>query len=246
MNVIKGQKAIQTYYDKYYLDEHKDYFTASRAAQEVNFLIESLSKKPHSVCDVGCGDGRHLKVFQQLGIPNGLGIDLSNQLVKQAKKNVNDSNFTIQNQSFADWQPEHECYDITYCIFSSFSYCRDLSEAQNLITKMVSATTMEGIICVDIDNVFRLVRFLTEHNKKAEDTDELEFDAINLHLLAREKRGRAVLESSTQYFMAPEIKTLFATAGIKNSNLVFKGGFNKDKYSYRSDRLIVIAKKQDK
>jgi len=189
MKTIKGRRAVQAYYDNYYLDEHREYLSETRTAQEAKFLIKSLGREPSSVCDVGCGDGRHLKTFQQAGVAKGFGFDLSSKLVGLAKQNLSrNKNFVVENMSFTDWQPEQEAYDITYSVFSSFSYCLDFVEAQGLVGKMVSATAAGGIICIDVDSVFRLVRFLLKKVKHKE-TDELEFDAADMQLRAREERG---------------------------------------------------------
>ena len=51
---------------------------------EVNFLSPTLSSES-SVLDVGCGTGHHVDSFQQKGV-NAIGMDLSPEMIVQAKK----------------------------------------------------------------------------------------------------------------------------------------------------------------
>lgn len=240
--ILLQNRAIKEYYDKYYLDEHVGYLTPQRSLAEAKALIKWLGRKPRSICDVGCGEGRHLLAFQKLGVKNGFGFDLSKSLIKRAKEKLKDGpKYNVIIENFNNWQPKKNGFDITYNLFSSFGYCLTYSAAQNLINKMVAATKKGGIICIDNDNVFRLVNYLD--NIGAKDQKDFYFDAGKMILFAKEKRGKSVLFSQTRYFTAPELKEMFLKAGVKEVNIKFKGGFENENYSYKSKRLIAVAKK---
>lgn len=76
-------KNYSRYYDLLY--KEKDY---KGEVEYVNKLIERYSKnKPETLLDIGCGTGKHLKCFKDLGYIV-YGIDLSRQMINKAKTNL--------------------------------------------------------------------------------------------------------------------------------------------------------------
>ncbi|MDA3917930.1 MAG: methyltransferase domain-containing protein [Deltaproteobacteria bacterium] len=60
---------------------------------EVKKIIECFQlKAPGKVLDVGCGLGYHLMAFEQYGF-SGVGIDISDYIIKEAMKNCKDCSF---------------------------------------------------------------------------------------------------------------------------------------------------------
>lgn len=236
----EGTKAIKLYYDKYYLPSHKDYITEERSDSEARFLIDLLGKKPKSVCDVGCGNGRHLAALHKLGVTSGEGVDASKELCKQTKNSL-PSTFNITCDTFSNWHPKG-IYDLNYSLFSSFSYCITDKQARELIHKMVVSTNKKGLIVIDVDNIFRLIRFLDgKEKRKMRTKEETYLDASTNILHAKEFFGKDIIETETRYFTAPDFQTMFANEGLKN--ITFYGDITKNPYTTQSPRLIVVAKK---
>jgi len=107
---------------------------------------------------------------------------------------------------------------------------------------MSKATKKGGLICLDLDNVFRLIRHL-DQKEKANTKEECGFDAEKMWLICKEKQGANLLESQMRYFIAPEIMQFLIQSGIKRKNIRFRGGFDDSLYSIDSKRMIVLAKK---
>ena len=241
--VLHNNEAIDYYYNKYYLKEHEKYLTRDRTNKEINQLISWLSRKPGFVCDVGCGDGRHLLAFAKKGIPGGFGFDRSSELIKLAKQNLQKyPHFAVEKNGFRGWQPKKEISDLTYSLFSSFGYCLKNSGAQDLFNKMVKATKFGGLVCLDLDSVFRLKRYLRGEIKKVMTIDEdIFFDNKKKILFAKEKKNEVVLKSAMRYYTQKEMVMMFKKAGLKN--IICKGGFADEKFSPASNRLIILGKK---
>jgi len=243
MKRIVGKKAVKKYYDEYYLSDHREYFSDERSDIEVDFLIKNLGYFPQSICDVACGDGRHLLAFQRKKVKNGYGFDNSRELVKSAKNSLsNKSLYVVERESFDSWDPIGDQYDITYSLFSSVYYCLTDKEIISLLIRMSKATKKGGLICLDLDNVFRLIRHL-DQKEKANTKEECGFDAEKMWLICKEKQGANLLESQMRYFIAPEIMQFLIQSGIKRKNIRFRGGFDDSLYSIDSKRMIVLAKK---
>ena len=98
---LKDKKAVKKYYDQYYLAEHTEYLTEKRSLAEAKQLIKWMGKKPQSVCDVSCGNGRHLLAFSKLGIKKGYGFDLSTKLIENAKESLSSNkNYKVEVKDF--------------------------------------------------------------------------------------------------------------------------------------------------
>lgn len=241
----RGQEAVQKYYDNCYLPEHRHYLTKERASAEVTFLMNHASSPPMAVCDVGCGAGQHLLAFAQADVPQGYGFDLSPILIKKARELIQSyTGYKTEKASFTDWNPLPGFYDIVYSLFSSFSYCLNEGEAQELISKMVMAAKPDGLICVDIDNVFRLMRALEGYSSRTKETnDKYMFDAEEMALVAEEKRDDMIIKTNTRYFMATDFTRWLVKAGIPRENVSFLGDLTGEPYSYAAKRLVVMARK---
>ena len=238
--ILNQSEAIDDYYSRFYLDEHKKYFTKKRTASEVDFLIELLGKMPDSICDVACGNGRHLALFKKLGINLGLGIDSNKNLLTKASENLNfDPDFKLLNNTFDLWQPEGK-FDIVYTLFSSTCYCLEDQQAQNLVKKMVTATQKNGIIVIDTENVFPMVGYLDveycTYNRV------LRFDPEKMTIDSKQDVGDAILETSRRYYLATEISYFLQNTGIKKDQIKIFGDFDKSLYTLSSDRLIIVAR----
>lgn len=242
MKKISHNQSVGIYYSKYYLNEHKDYFTPKRTTDEVQFLIDHLNRTPQSVCDLACGSGRHLIRFKELGIKKGFGLDPNETLLNQASEGLkNDSNFKLVNSDFASFKPDQK-YDLVYTLFSSICYCLENTEAQDLINKMVDATSDDGLMVIDTDNIFRLINFLDTQYISSEYESSV-FDAETMTLKYKQKTADGILESTPRYYIATELKHFLASAGINAKKIKFYGDFDNSKYSIFSNRLIITAKK---
>lgn len=244
-HILKDSEATRRYYDSYYLEGHRGYFTKERTQEEIYFLIDELGYFPESVCDVACGQGRHLLEFKKDGLKKGFGFDQSEILVKAAQKSVGEKGFKIVQSSFNDWQPEPESANISYCLFAAFGHVESENQAADLVSKMAKATKRGGIVCIDIDNVFDLLLYLDNRRKiKINGRSEFLFDATDLTLTHRKRRGETILDFKVRFFTAPQFKSYFLQAGFKPENIWFKGDFDGSDYTVQSKRIIALARKE--
>lgn len=218
--------------------------TRQRAVSEAKALVGWLGRVPDSVCDIACGDGRHLAEFSRLGVKRGYGFDANYELSEKAKSNVANGNYSIERKTFSSWVPPRKKFDLVYSLFSSLGHCASSKAAESLVCKAASAVKKGGMLCLDLDNVFRLARVMEKRQERLMKTNEkFVFDAVDMVLVSEDVRAKNILVSETRYFTAREIREMLVRSGFRRTSIIFKGGFSGEEYSTESRRLIVLAKK---
>ena len=110
-------------------------FSNTRAIpwEELAVFLPQL-KDGAQILDLGCGNGRLLKVLEQSGKPyNYLGVDFSQELVKEAKQKFPTREFMVADMSQLDF-PE-KSFD-AICLIASFHHLSDKKERLDLLKKI--------------------------------------------------------------------------------------------------------------
>jgi len=92
--INKQKISVKKQYDKVgrdYLSGQQKFFS-KREDQAIRFIIDSLPNlKRKNILDFGCGNGKDIKRYEKIGAKNIYGIDTSEFMVSEAKKNVKSS-----------------------------------------------------------------------------------------------------------------------------------------------------------
>jgi ubiquinone/menaquinone biosynthesis C-methylase UbiE len=87
----KKKVSVEKQYDKVgkdYLSGQQNFFS-KREDQAIRFIVSSLPNlKGKNILDFGCGNGKDIKRYEKMGAKNIYGIDVSQLMVLEAKKNV--------------------------------------------------------------------------------------------------------------------------------------------------------------
>ena len=128
-------QTIAEYYDLWYETSLGEYFDNL----ENNLMIDLLEPSPgQTLLDIGCGTGRHLLLFQEMGL-KVTGIDPSSFMLKQAKNKIKHSASlflgTGENLPFEDKE-----FDLSI-IFATLEFCQNPS----LVLKQAERVTSQKI-----------------------------------------------------------------------------------------------------
>jgi len=133
--LLTFNQKIAEHYDPWYETKLGEYFDNL----EKKLMIDLLKPSPgQSLLDIGCGTGRYLKLFHEMGL-KVTGIDPSPFMLKKATKRVKDNSSlflgTGENLPFEDKQ-----FDLSI-IFATLEFCQNptlvLKEAERVTSQKI-------------------------------------------------------------------------------------------------------------
>lgn len=244
------EELFTNYADRY----EKEIFTQGTLG-EVDFIEKEISKdKNCEILDIGCGTGRHAIELAKRGY-NVTGIDLSESMIKKARKNAKkyklDVDFQIADARKLDY---NDSFDLVVMICEgafplmetdemNFEILKNASKALNMKGKLIF-TTLNGLYPlyhsvkdfmdsnivdgVSKDNSFDLMTF------RDKSTFEIEDDQGNLK----------VLECNERYYVPSEITWFLRSLNFSKIDILGCeiGNFNRDHPLTTEDyEMLVIA-----
>lgn len=216
------------------------------AKKFITRLVQVLKlEKDSCVLDLACGKGRHSRTLEELGM-QVLGVDLSNQSIKSAKKHesenlrflVHDMRDVIEGQTF----------DAIFNLFTSFGYFDDEAENDKVLQGVNTMLRPSGLFVFDYLNLEHTVSTLVEHELREIDGIHFEikrkFDGkyIRKEISVEDQGHRLEFEEKVRGFHFAEMKNKMLNVHLKP--IAVFGDFELNEYDeHTSERMIIICKK---
>lgn len=127
---------------------------------EVDFLIQEVGIKPeHKILDLGCGQGRHILRFAELGYKKGNGIDFSEANIEKASEEAQRRGL-IANFFTGDARKVNftGLYDVVLCLYDVIGSFRDEKENDKIVRNIKQCLKPGGKAVISVMNME-----LTEH-----------------------------------------------------------------------------------
>ena len=161
---MKKEAWFESWFDtNYYHQLYK-----SRDENEANIFIENLISKleldPKSeVLDLGCGKGRHaLKMSHYF--QNVIGLDLSNNSIKTAKK-LNKSNLSFITGDMRKFNLNKR-FNYIFNLFTSFGYFDDFNQNSSVLDNCHKHLKKNGLLVIDYLNPDYVIKNLIKKETK--------------------------------------------------------------------------------
>ena len=132
-------KELARYYDLIYAS--KDY--KKEASQLKKFISEYKKSPGNELLDVACGTGRHL-IYLKSGF-SCMGVDISEDMLKIARKNVRGVVFKKANMITLDLGKK---FDIILCMFSAIAYTKTYENLRKTIQNFANHLKKGGVVLI--------------------------------------------------------------------------------------------------
>ena len=151
----------QEWFERWFGEEYKRLYPhrdAAQAVAQVRALLQVAgasglhdSRDPRSILDIGCGTGRHLAAFRNLGGARDrmvCGIDLSPVLLRDARRGGHAvARADMRRLPFPDGR-----FDLVACFFTSFGYFATPAEDAATLGEFARVTRAGGLLFLDLPN----------------------------------------------------------------------------------------------
>jgi SAM-dependent methyltransferase len=244
----------QEYLDLY---KHRDNTDAGRI---IRLLFKNINlKKNAKVLDLACGNGRHSVLFAKKGY-KVTGVDLSKYLISRANEKRKTDYFKYRQMlKFEIGDMRHIAhsneFDLIVNIFSSFGYFESEKDNENVIKSIARALKRNGYFLFDFLNKDYLLKNLVPYDIKKEKgkviiqirniTDGFVEKSIIIIKNSPNSEKCPILNrymEKIRLYSLENFRKMFAPSGLKILDVF--GNYDGKKYiNYKSERLIILAKK---
>ncbi|MBN1858961.1 class I SAM-dependent methyltransferase [Candidatus Bipolaricaulota bacterium] len=235
---------------------HADYIDryAHRDEEEAKANIDALLHwlplpRAGATLDLACGAGRHLIALHQAGFTHLVGLDLSADLLRRARRRLRELEIPNVRLVHSDMRDigfaAH--FDAVLSLFSSFGYFADDQQNAAVIHEIARALRMGGTALIDTMNPphvqatlvpdeqfdlgsrhVQIIRRLTSDHRVEKRT-----------ILSHKGGQRQEFLESVRLYRDDEMLTMLEQAGFRDVHLA--GALDGRDYSSSSPRLVVIA-----
>lgn len=248
---MKLYKNLARFYDLIYSQTFREFH--EKYAQ---FVFETYKKfcksKGKDLLEVACGTGELLRRLKKLGF-NVAGLDLSNEMIKIAKKKIKANFYVADMKDFSLGKN----FDVIVCAFTSMNYNLNRKELENTLKNFYTHLKQGGITVFDMPPKKFLEKRIGNQWLRVFEHGDLEIVRIsqlekgekentvrNVMMYFFKEKGKVDFEIDIHehgLFKVSEVKKLMKKCGFKKV-YVF-GGLNFEKYTVNSNRAYFLGVK---
>ena len=245
------------WYEEFYTTDYMNlvgFASEEQTQREVDFIRSVLKPAPRSrILDLCCGYGRHVNLLGKMGDVEATGLDLSDDYLKIAEKNISSPRVKFIKGDMRNIPFENH-FDSIYNMFTSFGFFETDEENEEVLRQVHKALKAGGLFLLDYENKFYFV--LNDVFKKEKYWEKLDRDSYvlceSVYDVMREREifnvrfiRNGVVKMGSGYdirlYSFPEISAMLKRNGFEIMDVW--GDYNSNDYSARSKRLIILSSK---
>jgi 2-polyprenyl-3-methyl-5-hydroxy-6-metoxy-1,4-benzoquinol methylase len=175
--------------------------------------------KGKRVLDIPCGSGVYSNLFYTMGAKEVIGIDISQEMVKIAKKNSNNSNsnFITCDAEKLDQIKGLGKFDIIVAIFL-FNYAQTEIQLDNMVRNIKNLLKDDGILLIFNDNILQ-TDYTTNYSQynfeKSCNNNIIKYTISNFEIINYKISPNLFFKTFQKYFKEITIKTLQTKKNVK-------------------------------
>ncbi len=233
---------VRRYYESgHYIRWYSRHGYFSRTQEEVDFIVSRTIQAGRAL-DVGCGHGRHCIELAKRGFET-VGIDISKNLIAQAVK----ASRGFKTQFLVDDARQMSRvvgqFDLVVSIFSSFGL-HEHADNCLVIRNMADRLGCGGFLFLDVDSIHEIKRYVATTGGiyiGGHFSEQVVIDPTTNVVRWTERWRYETYSGQYHLYSSRQILEIIELAGLKAKWLF--GSFQGERYSFSSQRLIVIATK---
>lgn len=242
-----------SWYEGWFDSEAYDLVYAHRDESEAQQLVNLIEREiaPESgahVIDVGCGRGRHARIFARRGY-DMTGVDLSTEAIQEARHRARQENLDVRFLQGDMRDPVCDgCADGVVNLFTTFGYFEDDVENREALAAMATALRPDGWFFQDFLNAPRVIETL-------EPTDTREVQDVTIRQqrwvedgrinkkITLERNGTVkTYRESVRLYTVEDLTTMYEAVGFELVDTY--GSYDGTPYTADSPRLLLYARKR--
>lgn len=230
-------------YDLVY--DHRD---ETEAEQLVDLVEREISPASDAhIVDVGCGRGRHARIFARRGY-RVTGLDLSASAIAEARacSQTDDLDVTFRQGDMREPLCDG-CADGVVNLFTTFGYFEDDAENEQALAAMATALRPGGWFLQDFLNAPQVVDTLQPSDRRTvngitiEQRRWVEDDRINKEIVLARNGDTETYRESVRLFTLDDLKEMYDTVGLDLQATY--GNYDGAPHTPKSPRLLLYARK---
>ncbi len=218
----------------------------SEAQKFINNIHSELNLNSIKILDLACGKGRHSQTLNQLG-HNVTGIDLSEESIKFAKKNENNSlTFYVHDMRIPFIENE---FDLIVNLFTSFGYFDDKNDNLMTLNSVYYSLKKNGLFIQDYFNSNYVIKHLIPENSIELNgilftiTKTVDNNTLIKTIEINDKGTKEKYQERVDLLTLENFEHLYHQSNL--NTLKLWGDYNLNSFNQEtSERLIILSQKQ--
>ena len=232
-----------------YLDlyAHRDLAEARRDIEAITALINPHRDEP--LLDLGCGAGRHLVALKEAGFTSLVGLDLSAELLEEAKSSLGDTVELVRTDMRQILFSSH--FETVLSLFTTFGYFETDEENELVLTAVAGCLKVGGVFLMDYLNSTRVLKDLVPEDERmlghkrvrhrrsvSPDGSRVEKETI----ITGSGDQKTQYHESVRLYSVYEVTQMLENTGFEV--IRFYGSLQGEDFEADSKRLIATARKR--
>jgi ubiquinone/menaquinone biosynthesis C-methylase UbiE len=229
---------------------HRNDEEANRDVADIVRLIDP--PRNEALLDLCCGAGRHLVAFRRAGFSHLTGLDLSEDLLAEARSRLDSESMSDIRLIQSDMRdiPTSEAFRTIVSLFTSFGYFPSTEEDARVLCSAQRALLPGGTFLLDTLNRQRVISQLVPEEASSVGAMRIAVrrriteDGLRVEkrtLVTQPGAPETVYHESVRMYTKPEIESMLDAAGLTSPR--FYGALDGRDYSETAPRMVFTAHK---
>lgn len=216
---------------------------------DVLFLANKHKKSIKTVLDLACGTGSHLEFLEKKY--NCIGIDQSEEMVKQAKQNVKSKVVVGDMRTFN----LNQKFDAVFCLYDSLNNLTEEEELTQTFKQITKHLNKEGILIFDVLTLKSMIDMAEQFSIQAGHIDDYSYIWENFYedeswiwtFTLFEKKSDSLYEKHVEnhkerFFSENKIKKALNDAKLELLEVV--DAYSLEKVDQNTERINFVVRKK--